>query len=287
MSSSCPARGSAYIGVIVALGAVLLAGLPRPAAAQDSTFAKLKCADAHGGAIRGVLADSVSGAPLPERTVFLSFDCAARTDSLGRFAIAHIPPGEYRLQVGAMGFRPLRPVPVTIAADAVVELRLLLQPENSMLDCREDAGCAATLRADAVPATSLTDAQGLRYAVWRTAFALSGWRAHPASDWVPCLEEPDSTINHILARRFGRLARPADCVLDSAARLPSRMRILYLPTGQPARDIHIGGLRTSGDEAEAQIHYQGGALWGVTWECRFRREGSSWEPELCRIVGVS
>ena len=75
--------------------AALIGVLPAMAAAQGVT---------HAARIVGVVADSVSGAPLQNAEVVASgVATTAITDSLGRFAIENLPPGSY--QVGV--FHPL------------------------------------------------------------------------------------------------------------------------------------------------------------------------------------
>jgi len=75
--------------------AALIGVLPAMAAAQGV---------AHAARIVGVVADSVSGAPLQNAEVVASgVATTAITDSLGRFAIENLPPGSY--QVGV--FHPL------------------------------------------------------------------------------------------------------------------------------------------------------------------------------------
>ncbi len=263
----------------------VLAALPRPVAGQDSTFAALKCHADRGGAIRGVLVDSVSGAPIPERTVFLSFDCIARTDSLGRFEIARIPPGQYLLQVATWGFRRFRPRPVAIAADSVLDLRVQWRTENAVLDCQDKPACAATLRPDSAGVAGLTSVQRLTYAAWRTAFALAGWTADPAVAWIPCGEESDAAVRRALERRFGPLVAPARC-LDPTMQ-SRRSKLFRLTSGQPARLLRIERVwLTSADEAVGDVSYLAGPLWGTVWECRFRRRGTDWTPEWCRIKGM-
>ena len=72
------------------------------------------------GTIRGTLADSVVGKPLREAAVSLllardsSYVGFGISDGDGRFALRHVAPGRYLVQVSALGYRPVfRPVAIS------------------------------------------------------------------------------------------------------------------------------------------------------------------------------
>ena len=78
--------------------AAAITAAPRPAAA----------APAGAPAITGVVRDE-GGRPVVGATVDLRADSAVlvHTDSVGRFAFAGVPPGQYRMRVRALGYNTL------------------------------------------------------------------------------------------------------------------------------------------------------------------------------------
>lgn len=81
------------------------------------------------GAVRGVVYDSLAGAPLEDAAVFL-WDTPHRavTDEAGRFVIGDVPRGDYTIlffhtRLGERGISP-GPTPVTVAAADTVDVEL-------------------------------------------------------------------------------------------------------------------------------------------------------------------
>ncbi|NML65049.1 TonB-dependent receptor [Hymenobacter sp. RP-2-7] len=70
----------------------------------------LRAAAAHAqapAALRGTVTDSLSGQPLPGvRVGLLGLPGGTSTDALGQFRLLRLPAGTYRLQLGALGYRP-------------------------------------------------------------------------------------------------------------------------------------------------------------------------------------
>ena len=101
----------ALVILLLASGAVLTP--PRAASAQEAV-------------VRGVVRDSTGG-PLPGASVYLSGTARGdATDAAGRYAIAGVPPGAYRVVASMVGFAPAAE-PVVLAAGDTLTVALVLR----------------------------------------------------------------------------------------------------------------------------------------------------------------
>ena len=90
-----------------------------------STFAAVAQRPA---ALRGTVADSLSGQPLPGVSVGLAGQPGGTaTDALGQFQLKNLVPGTYQLRVGALGYR-LKSPRVTLLAGETRSLTVMLAP---------------------------------------------------------------------------------------------------------------------------------------------------------------
>jgi outer membrane receptor protein involved in Fe transport len=93
------------------------------------------------GQVSGRILDEASGEPIPFVSIALyapgdSLTAAAGsiTDTLGRYSVADLKPGTYRLKTFSIGYRPLARA-VTVERGRTVEMGTLsLEPESKLLD---------------------------------------------------------------------------------------------------------------------------------------------------------
>src|SRR5437868_15416484 len=81
------------------------------------------------GAITGVVTAQETGAALPEvRVTVLGTGLGATAGRDGRFTVAQVPPGTYRLQARLIGYSVADVADVVVAAGQPVNAALRLQP---------------------------------------------------------------------------------------------------------------------------------------------------------------
>lgn len=134
-------RAGHRLTLLAALLSALVAA-PRARAAQPATPRP------DGATFAGtVLADSTER-PIADAVVTVgATGSAARTDSLGRFAVVALPPGLHRIRVRAVGFEPLETT-VTLRPGQRLEADLLLRAAPPALE-------AVSVTADATARTSV------------------------------------------------------------------------------------------------------------------------------------
>src|SRR5512134_386545 len=108
----------ALSALLTAVAAVLVAALGAPSLSGQ----------ANTGVLTGVLIDSTDGKPIHYGRADVPIKgLTAFTDSLGRFAIAGLEPGQYRLYVRGLGYR-IDSVDVRVGRDTVRLAPFRLRP---------------------------------------------------------------------------------------------------------------------------------------------------------------
>jgi hypothetical protein len=118
--------------VLVGLSAIA----STPVSAQQARNARLALCDPtkkQAVSIRGRIVEDSTGRPVYPRGVFLvGTECYSGTDSLGEFTFHAVRPGEYRVGIAPLSYRPHAPVPVVVKPDTVSDVGTIrLRPENS------------------------------------------------------------------------------------------------------------------------------------------------------------
>src|SRR5918999_3504441 len=202
--------------VFMIASSVVFVSWSRAMHAQDSTRGDfLDCEDsprAPGATIRGRLLDA-DGRPVSQRGVFVARTvCSAVTDSLGYFILGGLPPGDYEVHVGTLGYRHEKPRLVRLPADSGALLIFRLRPENEVADCEETPACAEWLGPPR-DGIARSPAEALRAGALRLVVGILAerWRADSA---VLCMS--DSSVRVLSAvREPGTTVVPeSQCALD-------------------------------------------------------------------------
>jgi hypothetical protein len=89
--------------------------------------------DSPTGFLRGFVADSLSGEPLPFSNVYIKeLNRGAVTDSKGYFVIASLPVSALKIEISCIGYS-VKTVTVKIQRDVVTDIRVLLSSSNIQL----------------------------------------------------------------------------------------------------------------------------------------------------------
>jgi hypothetical protein len=246
-----------------------------------------KTADSLHGAIRGRILNDSTGKPIGGRGVFLiATRCFAATDDSGNFVFDGVPLGAYKLSVAPLFYRRMQPVPVTVNSRDTADIEIRMKPENRIADCLDLPDCATFLNRDPTGVRLSGDAE-IRELLMRTNVALL-----LAEDWqlgrfVVCLSESDPQILAALRESVQKIAPARDCALKPTDRFRSEGRLVHVPTGEPAVSLSIGRIQYDGEEMTAGLSSYVAPLWGAGWVCQFKREGTKWRPNTCRMTWVS
>lgn len=131
-------RRTARVALGLALATAVL-GAQRPGA-MAATF-------------QGRIYDAVSGTPIAGATITAtSAGRSARTDSLGRFQLAGLPPGIVRFLIAAPGYQR-SPLALPLAPREVMERELELEPTGTAASAGADS--TAAQRLPTVPVTAM------------------------------------------------------------------------------------------------------------------------------------
>ncbi len=108
--------------------AALLLVVPGTLAGQVATTGTIH------GRVLGPDSVAIAGATVRAARAELGFGREATTDVGGAFRIGFLPPGDYRLSVRRIGYRPTVIEPVTVGAGSVTRLTVALEPATQSLD---------------------------------------------------------------------------------------------------------------------------------------------------------
>ncbi len=101
-------------------------------------------------ALYGIVTDQ-SGAVIPNGTATASektgAPVTATANAHGQFVL-NLPPGQYKLRVGAPGFAPFETTDITLAAEQAIEIDATLQPPSSKTEINVEAGGAAQIQTE-------------------------------------------------------------------------------------------------------------------------------------------
>jgi hypothetical protein len=260
-----------------------------PASAQDhQPEQRLRCDDSDGGIVRGFVLNDSTHQPIARRGVSLrpagdgvAGWCGAVTDSLGRFKIGNVPPGEYYIAPGTLGFRQFEPVRLEVTAGSVADLELRLWPGNLVADCQDVPACADLLEPRPDFVTHLIDEERIEEAIWRTTIALAGkaWD----SNWVPCADVENERVREALLRRIPGLVPTLEC-----ERLEGFIRqIRHIETGDPARIVRVSRIDAMPEGIEVRSGFFAGSLHAEGWRCLYTEEYDGWTAQWCHVTSVS
>lgn len=85
------------------------------------------------GSIVGTVADATTGLPLPNVDVrVVGSSLATRTDAAGRFTLAALPPGSYRLSLNLQGYQPAISEPISVGATVIRATLSMQQGKNGL-----------------------------------------------------------------------------------------------------------------------------------------------------------
>jgi hypothetical protein len=239
--------------------------------------------------IKGRIVADSAGLPVVGRAVSLvGTNCFGVTDSLGAFRFHGVRPGEYRIAVAPLGFRPHPPVPVIVPDTSVVDAGTIrLRPENRVADCMEKESCAALLRPNAASVAELDEAERIAEAVLRLTITLAG------GDWsvehraIPCAPDANRAVFTALRRRFRDLAPDSACILSSPAQLTDAS-LIHRPSGRPAWSVRVSRIERQGAAVISRSSYYVGPLHAEGWVCRLEeKQPEGWVPQWCRMEWIA
>lgn len=168
MPTSLSRRRPTSRGVVALLVALCVLGTPRGGHAQAAATPGATTA-AGAGLIEGVATAAEDGAPVAFALVRLLPAGGAApvaqvaTGAGGRFRLADVPAGEYRLQLARIGYRPVLSEPIAVTAGATVRHDLRVAAQVLQLATVVARGTPACLTGDRIaeePALALAWEQG-------------------------------------------------------------------------------------------------------------------------------
>ncbi len=131
------------------------------------------CGDRNGGQIKGIARDEAGKSVSGQVLELDRYACNTVTASDGTFLFLSVSPGEHTIRASGWNYRKGPVVRVTVAAGAVSNTNFRLSPANDVLDCIEAPGCAQFLKPNSADIAALDNAERMREASIRTAYALT------------------------------------------------------------------------------------------------------------------
>ncbi len=158
--------------IVIVLGA-LGSLAPTPSQSQvDSSRA---------GVLTGRIRDAVTGRAIPAASVtLLGLERSETTDGRGGFRFAAVPPGQYRLEVRAIGFRPFIRTDLRIGSGKPIQIAIDLEPLPFELETIEvrpnyfEKGLRSPTASEILEAEQVRRAPGVQEDVVRAVALLPG-----------------------------------------------------------------------------------------------------------------
>lgn len=262
------------------LAVTMFVGFPAVAAAQ--TAGTGDCGYETAGTVRGVVVNDSTGAPVPGSYIylFLTPDCRARTDALGRFVVRGVPPGTHRVETGMSGYRRFVPIDVAVMAGDTTYVELRLEPGGPLDDCRALAACSLLLERGSLPADN--DDFGFRVVALGTAIGLAWRTVSTDGRWFACVQDEPKVVLETLGDRYSPVADAESCEIGADPSGAQHHRLLHVATTRPAFQLLIEGVvMLSRTRRTVSLGYVFGPHGGAGWDCDFVRTEQGWRATLC------
>lgn len=271
--------------VCLPLAAVVLhLGNPAAGLGVQEADSRLGCNDpAHTGVVKGQVINDSTDLPAPRHGINLRGPelCFVLPDSMARFELHNVPPGDYELSVGDLWIRRFTPIPITVAVDTVyVDVRV--QPYDILADCKQTPACDRLLALrppDGLP----SPVDELLETGFRTAIAISIARGGVPANWVACVRQAEPDMLEALSQQFSEVVSASECDMRPVNDAPLDKRMLHLPSGRPAYAVSFKLLEASDTTASGFVSLSVAPLWGSGWLCDYARGASGWQLTACQL----
>lgn len=245
------------------------------------------CGNAH-TLITGRVSDAQNGAPIRSGAVALTdsgrIACYALPDSLGRFALRGVHPGEYLLSTSKWGYRAYRPITLRIRSSDTLDVSIRLRPGSHFDDCLDAPSCAAWLQPRNVPGAAEEDQ--FEVAAYRTAAIFTWTELEKPLEHYFCVDASSAVIDGF-RQLYPNVAPRRDCELVPATGSRTA-RLRHRATGMAAYALSLKSVSAKrSDLRTAHLDFFAGPLWGQWWWCEFVRDGRGWRPTRCELRGVA
>ena len=239
------------------------------------------------GVVTGQVLDRTTGDPSSHHFVSLhpervNWTCVTLLDSVGRFAISNVPPGNYRLVVSEQ--RDATAIELAVDRDTV-HLIVEVEPVDVVAMCEAEVDCRPVLKPIRLSQSS-PDISALDEVGYRTTIAVALTMAGVATDWVPCVDAADSILR-ALRSRIPDVVPMAECEMREVPSGPPDKRLVHTPSGRLAYAVGFKPLERSDRYAKGVASISVASLWGYIWHCFYENRDLGWELEWCSLRVVS